>query len=313
MTYNLLIIGLGNIGLRHLQSISKINHKFKIFLYDTNIERSTYKKKIEKYKNVNHRIIFSKFEKLNQEYFDVIFICTTAHKRYELLDKIVKTVSFKFMIIEKLLEQNASKLSKIKRIFKNNNNIFVNTPRRTMAVYKNINKLINNKLIYVEITGGNWGLACNFIHYADLIYYWTNKKIKDVHTNHLNKKWHNSKRKDYFEIYGEIKIVFKDNINLTLKCNNSNKERIMKIINGNDKIQYNEKTGIILLNNKIYNNKKINLQSCMTKKIVTNLLFKQTSELPKLNESIDLHMEVINKLKKHWNTYENKKNILPIT
>ena len=92
---NILILGLGNIGLRHLQSSLKIkSNKLNIYLYD---------KKPLKFKSnqSNHRVIkiYNIPKNLN---FEIAIIATTSEVRHSLLTKIKINNKIKRFLIEKI-------------------------------------------------------------------------------------------------------------------------------------------------------------------------------------------------------------------
>ena len=47
---------------------------------------------------------------------------------------------------------------------------WVNCPRRLFNIYQKIkNEIIDEDIITMTVFGGEWGLACNAIHYIDFV------------------------------------------------------------------------------------------------------------------------------------------------
>ena len=77
------IIGFGNIGKRHFESISKINYSLNIYLIDPLIEKDHLF--IKKIKNKKHKIYyFIKLNKVDRK-FDLAIISTNSNERYKII------------------------------------------------------------------------------------------------------------------------------------------------------------------------------------------------------------------------------------
>ena len=85
--------------------------------------------------------------------------------------------------------------------------------------------------------GQNWGLCCNTIHFIDLLFFFSHKKILNVESYpFLEKKIYKSKRKNFYELKGKINY----------ECNNGNKLTI------SDEKKNNRNLLIIKFQNFIY-------------------------------------------------------------
>ena len=85
------IIGLGQIGQRHLQSILRINHKLNLYLFDLNQKVLEF---IQKNYLVDKKInIFFESElNIKNLKIDILLICTTADVRLKVLKKVLKKI-----------------------------------------------------------------------------------------------------------------------------------------------------------------------------------------------------------------------------
>lgn len=95
MKNNILLIGLGNIGSRYLESLCKLPKNFIVYVYDKNT-----KKLIKSKKNLNV-ILVSNLKSINNLSFEVCIIATTASSRKILIEKIYNLACIKNWIIEK--------------------------------------------------------------------------------------------------------------------------------------------------------------------------------------------------------------------
>lgn len=319
MECNILLVGLGNIGKRYLEGIVKVNFVRSIYI----IEKK--KTLIDKFKtNYADKYPSKKFfltnsiEKISCSDFFVTFICTTAVKRYELLLSIKSKINSSFYIIEKVLAQSEKELMDIKKLFKNHAGAWISSPRRSMAWYKDIkNYVYEQKNLNFTVDGYNWGMACNSIHFIDLVSWTTGEKIVDIDISGLNKLWIKSKRKGFWEITGVMKVIFSNQVSLTMKCKSDGlnvKSYNIFIINKNLSLEINEQEGLAKLNNCKKINGSFLYLSNIIPEMIKNLFKNGDCDWIKLDESINMHQKLINSLTSHWNENSNHlSEVLPIT
>ena len=112
MKNNILLVGLGNIGLRHLESLLKLPKNFIIYIYDK--DRS----KIIGYKESQNLILVSDLELIRNLCFEACVLATPATSRRIIIEKICNITSVKHWIIEKPIEQSIKNLNIISKITK---------------------------------------------------------------------------------------------------------------------------------------------------------------------------------------------------
>ena len=320
----ILLIGLGNIGLRHLESILKIKTKIEISCYD--------KFKI-KYKEINKIIDQNKFNKniiiktINQSYFDnnydLVIFASTANGRYTLLKNILKSVKINFIIFEKIVFQSESQFYKsLKLITENKIKAWVNCTRRQYKSYQYLAKIIENNNIknFHMTVSGNFEFSSNLIHFIDLFSFLSNTdKMKLVNYNLHSIK--NSKRKNFYEFSGFAKIVCENNNNLQVNNNVKDKNGVFVHLKSNKfEMQFNENTSkfLIIKNNLKINYKKFNFKHIYISQIMTeiyeDIIFNKSCNLTTINSSYFHHILFLKKFTVFFNL---KKNLnlksLPIT
>jgi len=316
----ILLIGAGNLGSRYLQGLKVVNSKLTIYVFDI-FEDSLLKAKnfydLIPENNFNKEIYFTNDIVNLPNYFDIIIISTTADVRFKIIEDLFKNnIKFKNLILEKVLAQNYNNIEKILNIFESHTNVWINTPRRMMDWYSLIKKNINNNLpIKMSIRGGNWGLACNSIHFIDLINYFTGEHVTKINTNNLNNKWNTSKRDNFFEVYGELNISFSNGSHLILEArNDQNNFYIIKFEQSNIEWEIDENLGLAKNSLGHLFNGELTLQSKLTPILVEKLINSNFCELTDLPTSAKLHKPLISALLSHWNlTMYKNDEILPIT
>ena len=303
----IVLIGLGLIGKRHLESLIKLKRKYTIYLIDVNLEALEFcKKKI--CKNINtHNLFFSNKMTNLPKFIDLAIIATNADKRREVTEKLIYRSSIKYIIFEKIAFQSITDFKKIIYLLnKKGIKSWVNCPRRCWPMYKKLKKKINQKPLAMRIEGNNWGMASNSVHCLDLLSYLIGENKFYLVNSNLHKKIYKSKRIFFYEfggkfiiksLYGSI-IMFRDNMI------GNNKPNITIDLKGK-KFFINEEKGII----KKFDNKKMRLtkqikfnyplQSNLTHKYITKIFMYGKSELPSLSESYLIHLPLIKLFNEH--------------
>ena len=318
--YNIAIIGAGQLGSRHLQSIKASRHKCNIWVIDSSPESLEKCKKIysetQVTSNVNNCVFEKSIEAL-PDAIDFLLIATGSKPRYSLFEKITSSVSVRNVIFEKVLFQKINEYYKVADILSRNDiNAWVNCPRRLYSLYENLKKSLSGKTIKMNVTGGNWGLACNAIHYIDIFSFLTGKIDYSINIGGL-KNIIDSKRNGYKELIGSIECDFGDNYILTLSSSNY-PYRHLVTISTDDKIYIidnSAKKCTIISNVHDYSSFdfEIPYQSQLTAGVLDNILDNRKPYLTTYKESMALHLPFINALTGYFalNSYEN--NSCPIT
>ena len=215
---NILIFGCGLIGFRHLESFLKSKYNLNIYVVEKNSKRILELKNIIQNNKQNKIKIF--FYKKIIDFktpFYLGIVATNSSERLDSLKNLLKKNIIEYLILEKLLSSNLSDLKKIKNfINKKQTNIYVNTPRRFMKVYRDIKKLIHkNDLVSINFTGSGWNFASNTIHFIDLFAFLSgNHNLKKGSVRILDKI--KSKRSGYSEFYGSMYLYNDDGAVLEL-------------------------------------------------------------------------------------------------
>lgn len=315
MKKKILLIGIGNIGYRHLQSLT--NLKFdEIDCLEKN------KKKIKKlqkifFKNKNINFL-NNISNLKKKY-DVAIDATTSSSRFKVLSAIIKKTKIRKLLVEKFLFQNHNQYNKFEKIIKKNKiKSFVNCPMRTYEAFSYIRKRIQKNIFFFKITGSNWNMCSNSIHYLDLFNYFDNSTCKYTVLSLIKNKIRNSKRKSFIEFDGKIYIGSRKNLLLLEHDKKFKYNEKIEIFSKNLKFEVlfiNKKVKVILINK----NKKIEsfnfqlpFQSEETQKFVEN---KMKEPLLNYNISSKLHILLLNEFMQNYKKIKKSSKIIncPIT
>lgn len=186
---SILLCGAGQIGSRHLQGLKKCKLPLRIFIYEINEKsmakaRNCWQKTYRK--NQPHELSFHTAICSLPQDVDIAIVATTADVRASLVAKIGNYTNVKYWILEKVLTQKEEDIDLILSIIRTNSNAWVNIPRRTMPWYLEIKSRMGLKRpLTLKIEGGTWGLACNSVHFLDLLAWWTGKRYRVLTPHNL--------------------------------------------------------------------------------------------------------------------------------
>ena len=315
---NIALIGSGELGSRHLQSLAELKNASITVVESSPLSVEITQQRILDLNLVELADIFyiKDIKKLPSK-IDFAIIATGAAPRLSILRSLLKHASVKYLLLEKVLFQSVEDYRKAKELIDSKNvKVWVNCPRRMFEFYSSIKfKLDKASPMVMTVNGGNWGLACNAIHFIDILSFLTDSKVVSVSTADLEQKTHASKRKGCIEIFGRLNITFSNGHLLTLNCSHNNapidinitgREGEYKIDEVKGKILFNDKqTGIATL---------IKYQSELTRLVVEQALTFGQTKLTKFDESCEQHIPLIQSLLLFYNRTENlETTILPIT
>jgi len=314
----ILISGAGQLGSRYLQGMISCQIPLTIYLHDISLESlDTAKNRWAEVSGQGslHEVKYvSSLDQISKK-IDLVIVSTTAAIRPNLISEINKHSKVRYWILEKILAQSIEGLDQISNIIGEEENAWVNTPRRIMPWYKEIKVSFGlDSPISMNLNASNWGLACNSIHYIDLFSWLTGENLIEVNTSDLNESWFESKRIMNWEINGKLTIKYSNGSILTL--NSESKEINSEICIKNDSYEWKivESKGIAERSDGLKINGKLSFQSELTSKLVETILQNGISDLPILSESILQHKIFIKSMLGHWNKSNNRNDkIVPIT
>ncbi len=317
---NIAIIGCGNLGRRHLESTVKCKFPINIYVYDINTDVFQLADEIIKDKKKCQETTINYITSLNylpKELFTVI-IASSASGRAETIKNLLNISTIKYLILEKVLFQKYEDYDEIATVLSENKVItYVNCPRRYYPVYNEIKKKLLNKEFSFYLHGGNWGLACNFIHYLDLLAYIGGSDRITVDISGLDDDIIESKRQGYKEITGSIRgkigkcknyniVSEKENDNKTVLIFESDKEKIL-ILEAENLLYTIENDSINCKEFRIY------YQSELTERYIESLAEEGRCDLTMFSESSILHKAFIKPLIEYFAERGERGRLCPIT
>ena len=220
---SVLLIGVGSIGLKHLQELTHLGMKVTILEID--------KFKLKRLKDNKQYQVYFKLSDAKNKVYDLIVIASTAPSHYDLFVSLLS--NSKNFLIEKPLTNSIERVNQIFDIAKKKNlNVLIHHQRSIFELPK-IKKIFQqHKEIphQVTCTGGNTCLVTTGVHIFDLVCELFDDIPKFVVADIQNDKI-NPRGKNLIYLSGLLKFYFSNNKTLTFDISNKTNIRNRTILN----------------------------------------------------------------------------------
>lgn len=314
MSKSVCIIGAGNIGSRHLQALAKITESLIIYVVDPstnslNLAKSRYEE--IQTSNTRHQVNYSQdIDSINSP-IDTAIIATNSNIRYSVTKRLLDHVAVKYLILEKVLFDKLEQYEQMEKLLSRKKcRAWVNCSRRTMPFYRNLKTFFKDQKNQYLVSGSQWGLASNAIHYIDYMVFLTNCPNFNIDTSLLDVKPIESKRKGFLELTGSLNIYFENgSLGTITSYPTGTAPLIMQIFSEKNRVLTMETEGKSYISKSVSNwNWKIEktpmlYQSEMTNTVVSKLLNTGDCDLTPYNQSAKLHIILLESLLKFLNKH----------
>lgn len=319
-----LIIGAGQLGSRHLQGLLKFEKEQLIYVLDPSENSLNISKERAQEVENKHNLIFTNvWDELPTE-FDLVIVATGANVRSKVVSKLLTDFKVENLILEKILFQDINSYSEIRNLIKKTKtSTWVNHPRRMFNHYQEIKKIIsqNEEKVSFQVYGGNWGLACNGLHFIDLFSFLSNSEVEHIDFGGVEEVV-DSKRLNNIEFMGSIMGEFKNGSDFKISSiNGSYADITVCVFTKSNRWIIQEGTAQKVIHLSFENNFnesitafKNEFQSTLTTRIINDILTEEKTTLPTYDQASSSHIPFI---KSALNTYTRitgiKTSIIPIT
>lgn len=313
---NILLIGAGNIGSRHLQGFAKVRYPLNIEVVDPSLD--SLKLAEERFKQIpsfiKHSIKFSANLENIQGNIQLAIVATSSNIRRKVTESLLRQSTVKYIIFEKLLFQKKADYPFIEKLLKKNETkAWVNCSMRVTPFYQNIKPIFKGKRVVYILTGTKFGIATQAIHFIDHMAYLLNDHSFEVETSNLDKKILDSKREGFKELTGILKVKFKNgSIGVFSDFQSGDAPIFAQIISDNALAVANETTREVWISKtpdwKMKASKDpLLFQSDITNKVTESILRTGNCNLPTYSSSKRVHVILLESLLKFLNQNSKKK------
>jgi len=321
---NTVIIGAGQLGSRHLQGLKTAKVDMSIFVVDPNIEalEIAEKRYYEVEDNPTIRSInFCSSITLLPKDLDLVIVATSSLIRAEITTALIQAKKIKNIVFEKFLFPSISTYSTILNLLDVNNvNAWVNCPRRMFSYFDQIKEIIENEeKVKFSVSGGQWGLACNSIHFIDIFSFLSATTHYSLDVSRLDTKIIESKRSGYIEFTGTIAGAFENQQQFEItSLEGESNPPVITINTTNYQILINESKSEMVVRKRGAVDQEIPIQiayqSQLTGNLAEQILNTGKCKLTPFKESCDLHLTFLKPIVNFYNSLSgNEGDYCPIT
>lgn len=318
--FSIVIIGAGQLGSRHIQSIKSTKHPCRLFVVDS------FKESLDRTKNIYdstqvetliQEVTYSEDMRSLPAVIDFLLIATGSRPRATIFKAITAQHVVKNIIFEKVLFQSERDYMEVDDILKQKGiKAWVNCPRRMYEGYKVIKPLFDGKVVNMTVNGGEWGMGCNSIHFLDVYSFLTGQYDYTLKTGAVDQQIIDSKRAGYKEFTGTIRADYSNGGTVVLNCSTSPIGHQVTI-SSNDAIcciseikkecwiKTGDRDELIAF--------PVPYQSQLTSIVLDSILDNGTCELATYEESMKVHLPFITGLIDFLNSIGNNTDNCPIT
>lgn len=297
------IIGAGQLGSRHLQALKSVDIPLDITVVDpSNDSLKTARERYEGIPGVQtHRVMYLNEIPASFDAVDIAIVPSNSNVRRLIVETLLGNGRVRSIVLEKLLFDRKDDYQHIQQLFKSKKvAAWVNCSMRTMPFYAGLKNQFEGTLFVYSVTGSQFGLITNAIHYIDHIAYLSGSNTYAIDTRMLQYPPIESKRKGFLEINGTLTVYFSNGCTGIFTCFPDGSLPIMvEIMSPDTRVISKEWEGKALISEKKGDWKwhevdaVIPFQSQMTTKVVTDILTKGTCDLVTYDESMKTHVTLL--------------------
>lgn len=320
-----LIVGAGQLGSRHLQGMLKYNNATQtIYVIDLSLEALNISKSRAAEIEHNHQLFFQLDWENLPEFFDVVIVATNADVREKVINQLLSQCKVNYLILEKVLFTDLLAYQRVDKLLKSKSvNTWVNHSRRMFNSYRELKELIGKNFFGTfQVTGGNWGLGCNGLHFLDFFEYISGSKLATIDADWVDSEILESKRKGFVEFTGVLKGKLANGSVFQVTSHKGEPSAgTITLFDGENRFIIQESGTPAIYQMKKSDGFKQNIipftmefQSSLTTKILEELLLNGSCDLPTYGEAKQTHELFIKALLKPYNkSHKTDNHILPIT
>mgnify|MGYP000390591429 CR=1 FL=1 len=318
---NIALIGAGELGSRHLQSLVTMGPVANITVVEPSTDSVNIAKvRVEEVKSENNTTSEVSFvddiSKLPAS-IDFAVVATGAAPRLAIIKSLLKHAKVRFMVLEKVLFQSLSDFDEAAELIKAaGTKVWVNCPRRMFTAYADLKLMLQQGMpVTMKVAGGDWGLACNAVHFIDVLAFMTESTVKNVDVSNLEDKVYSSRRDGCIEVFGTLCITYENGHSLSLECSHGDTPLSIELNNDGKLFDINETSGDITINGQLSTIKMVpRYQSQLTREVAEQAISFGHADITTFPESCELHKPFISALLAFYNQNQQlDASILPIT
>lgn len=203
---NIVIIGSGQLGSRHLQSLASSRFPLAIQVFDTSEDalKVAEQRFAEVSGSFKGSISFQRSLSELPAQVDVAIVASGSKARRAIIEELLHKSRLNYLILEKFLFTKETDYAVVSALLKEKGvKTWVNCARRMYPFYRSLQQELIGPIQFT-VTGNNWGMGCNGIHMLDLFSMLSGRTDIQLQHQLIDPVVQESKRAGYVEFTGSI-------------------------------------------------------------------------------------------------------------
>lgn len=301
------VIGAGQLGSRHLQAVKALREPLQITVVDPSSASLQIAR--ERYEGApagsEHLVRYETEIQASREPWDLVIVATGSAVRRQVVEKLLCSGPVRNLVLEKTLFASPDDFAPVsKMISETQTAAYVNCCMRQMPIYRKIKEAVGSESFQFSVTGSQYGLVTNAIHYLDTMAWFAGSTKFDLGTQGLDSKSIPSKRPGYLELNGMLTASFPGRAHGVILCfPNGVLPVVVEVTTPTQRwiVRESERKAWVALERDAWKWNEIEAvlpyQSQMTTELAEELFGKGTCSLTPFAESVEIHKNLLNPLR----------------
>ncbi|MDZ4684906.1 MAG: Gfo/Idh/MocA family oxidoreductase [Planctomycetaceae bacterium] len=308
------VIGVGQLGSRHLQALARLNRPARVHVVDpvpAALERACARfAEVAANDGRVELVLADDIAQLPRKLAAVV-VATNADHRATVIDRLLQHTSVPYLVLEKVLFQRDGDYGDIAdRLERAGSRAWVNCPRRLFEGYRTLRQRLSaGGPIEYRVQGDGWGLACNSIHFVDHAAFLSRRDDFRMTAVQLEPGCNPSKRAGYVEFFGTVRGEFGDGSRISMTCRAEGTQPLsIQVLAADGRYDFDESQAAIRWTPTATGETESfplvpTYQSQLTQLVIQDLLDHGTCGLTPYAESVRLHRPLLAAFLGHYRTH----------
>lgn len=202
------VIGVGRLGSRHVEGLARLESVRRLIGVEPSVNaRADARERLSDVRIATGDPIELVGDVSDlPDRLDYVVVATSSDVRRAVIEELLDGREVGHLLLEKVLFQRLADFDVVDRLLQERGvSARVDTARRAFPIYQEVrDHFADDPVVHMDVRGGDWGLACNGIHFLDLLCFLTGALPETIETAQLARAPIPSKRPGFYEFQGTL-------------------------------------------------------------------------------------------------------------
>lgn len=326
---NIAVVGAGQLGSRHLQSLASLGRPATVTVLDpsaASLETAHQRFELARTQARVGEEIRVRYEqdiqKMSGDY-DIAIVATTADRRRQAIEDMLSVSSVRALLLEKVLFQRRADYAAIHELLMKTGTVaWVNCAQRLWPFFRDLKpRLMDQRNVQILVQGSQWGLGCNAIHNLDLLAFFKREEVDEIRLDaNFDPGVVPSKRPGFIEFTGTLYAHGKDGFSVGQTSHRDGHAPFVFQIISNElhhiwHVAQNKALIAEAADGWVWREVEVKapFQSSLTSDVTRRIVDDGDCELPTYTAAAALHLPMLDVFLRHLATENGAGEVCPIT